>query len=392
MKIPEERIGSIDQEHEFLRDNDFIHKGYRLYFRSPKRILKSLFMIHNESVNVWTHLIGVILFIMFIYYTVTWFGISSSITNPHIIEDLKSTILSSYQVSVSTIHEIGSIAYKYEQSFQDKLIDLLHEAHSYGERLEHKITDIYADLQALNGTEKFYPLKEKLARLVKVIDSKELDWIDIYNPYPEYAIRHHLSRWPVVIFLVSAIMCLGCSTIFHLWKDYSHEACRTLARLDYAGISFLIAGSFYPAIYYPFYCHEKYIIMYLTGMTIASLIVFAVSMMPKFQKAELRWFRGTIFLVLGLLGVIPAVHLVYFEESHYFLTAFACYLMMAASYIVGVLIYIARVPERLYPGKFDNFGNSHNIWHCFVVAAAIWHYIGSLQAYHIRANMQMCPS
>mmetsp|Transcript_4606 Transcript_4606/g.4475 ORF Transcript_4606/g.4475 Transcript_4606/m.4475 type:complete len:116 (+) Transcript_4606:827-1174(+) len=114
-------------------------------------------------------------------------------------------------------------------------------------------------------------------------------------------------------------------------------------------------------------------------------------MMPKFQTAELRWFRGTIFLILGLLGVIPSVHLVYSDQADYFVTAFACYLMMAASYIVGVLIYIARVPERLYPGKFDFCGNSHNIWHCFVVAAAVWHYVGSLQAYHIRANMMICP-
>jgi adiponectin receptor len=50
-----------------------------------------------------------------------------------------------------------------------------------------------------------------------------------------------------------------------------------------------------------------------------------------------------------------------------------------------------RVPERYYPGKFDLWGNSHNIWHFFVVAAAIWHYVGALNAYHLR-QVTACPA
>jgi len=62
-------IGPLNQDHDFLRDNEFIHTGYRLNFGSTKRILKSLFMIHNESVNVWSHLFGAILFLVLVIYT-----------------------------------------------------------------------------------------------------------------------------------------------------------------------------------------------------------------------------------------------------------------------------------------------------------------------------------
>ena len=39
----------------------YIHGGYRINFRHPKDILKSLFMLHNEFVNTWTHLLGSIM-------------------------------------------------------------------------------------------------------------------------------------------------------------------------------------------------------------------------------------------------------------------------------------------------------------------------------------------
>lgn len=47
------KIVSIHEcEHEFLKDNEFIRHGYRAHFNSTRKLLKSLFMFHNESVNV----------------------------------------------------------------------------------------------------------------------------------------------------------------------------------------------------------------------------------------------------------------------------------------------------------------------------------------------------
>lgn len=38
-----------------MKDNLAITHGYRINFNTPTRILRSLFMVHNESVNIWTH-------------------------------------------------------------------------------------------------------------------------------------------------------------------------------------------------------------------------------------------------------------------------------------------------------------------------------------------------
>lgn len=52
-----------------MRNNQYILGGYRVNFDNPKRLIRSLFMLHNETVNIWSHLLGVFFFLFLIYYT-----------------------------------------------------------------------------------------------------------------------------------------------------------------------------------------------------------------------------------------------------------------------------------------------------------------------------------
>lgn len=42
---------------QYLQDNEFITKGYRIDY-SIRDTVTSLFRVHNETGNIWTHLIG----------------------------------------------------------------------------------------------------------------------------------------------------------------------------------------------------------------------------------------------------------------------------------------------------------------------------------------------
>jgi adiponectin receptor len=67
-------------------------------------------------------------------------------------------------------------------------------------------------------------------------------------------VKWEIPRFPLFLHILGAVCCLGFSAFFHLCKDHSLHASEKLARLDYAGISMLIAGSNMPPIYYSFYC------------------------------------------------------------------------------------------------------------------------------------------
>ena len=58
-------IGTKEDAHDtemFQTDYEYIETGYRVNHNSCKSLVKSLFQWHNETVNVWSHLFGVILF------------------------------------------------------------------------------------------------------------------------------------------------------------------------------------------------------------------------------------------------------------------------------------------------------------------------------------------
>ena len=42
----------------WLKDNDFLHKGHRPQLNSFFACFKSIFRIHTETGNIWTHLLG----------------------------------------------------------------------------------------------------------------------------------------------------------------------------------------------------------------------------------------------------------------------------------------------------------------------------------------------
>jgi predicted membrane channel-forming protein YqfA (hemolysin III family) len=62
-------IGSSSHLPHHLVDNEFITGGYRINHSSFRSVIISLFKFHNESVNVWSHLLGMLFFTSMIVYT-----------------------------------------------------------------------------------------------------------------------------------------------------------------------------------------------------------------------------------------------------------------------------------------------------------------------------------
>lgn len=132
-------------------------------------------------------------------------------------------------------------------------------------------------------------------------------------------------------------------------------------------------------VYYSFMCNPFLCKMYLGVITAMGIGTIFASLLPVFQTAEYRVFRASLFFTMGVSGIIPCIHKLFLHQDEP-IAYHTLYLELAMGllYGLGALIYATRIPERWKPGKFDIIGNSHQLFHCLVVAAAYTHYQGGL--------------
>jgi len=197
------------------------------------------------------------------------------------------------------------------------------------------------------------------------------------------------------IFLVSAVFCLFSSAFFHTFNVHSKEVCLRCNAIDYAGIVVLIVGSFFPCIYYGFYCDPHLQTIYLLLIVHAGAGAAFIVLDPEYTKPTHRGARTKVFIALGLSAVIPVSHALIGHGYRKLLheMGFAWLLLSAFLYISGAVLYAMRIPERLYPGKFDYFFASHQIFHVNVVLAALAHYACVLTAFnHWHSRAGECPT
>lgn len=64
-------IVNIEEAPLFLIDNKFLIRGYRKNFSSMKDIMRSLFMAHNETWNIWTHFTASLMLLLTLAYLFT---------------------------------------------------------------------------------------------------------------------------------------------------------------------------------------------------------------------------------------------------------------------------------------------------------------------------------
>ena len=66
-------IGKIAEAPVYMRYNPYILTGYRINFTTPLKAIKTILMLHNESFNVWSHIIGALYFLIMFFYVLAYF-------------------------------------------------------------------------------------------------------------------------------------------------------------------------------------------------------------------------------------------------------------------------------------------------------------------------------
>ncbi len=269
---------------DYLQDNPFIRTGYRVDL-TWKEVALSVFQLHNESMNIWTHGLGCIWFI--------WMA------------------LQDYSVS-----------------------------------------------------------------------SQEM-------------VKDPVVWWPMRTYHWGAVFCLGASAFCHSALSVSREVCKAVCFLDYIGVGVMILTSFFPAVYYTFMCRPMLLTFYLGSVSLLATIVVVCSSRPWFMHNGAAPIRAMLFSALGLTGALPLTHAVFYHwDNPGIWLPLRTELVMGACYLSGVTCYATKWPELWWPGRFDIFGSSHQLFHFGVFFGAFFHLKAAYQVlewrYSVEADYGVC--
>lgn len=314
---------SFEELPEYMKDNEFILNYYRANW-PLKDAFFSLFRWHNETLNVWTHLIGFALFVGLM--------VGNLMDVPQ-VADIFGIFTSPFPSSA-----VGNIS--------------------------HNSKDFFSGATNFN-------LKQSTSPGMAVA-----------SPEPS------VTRWPFFVFLCGSMFCLLSSSTCHLFACHSHNLNILLLRMDYVGIAVMIITSFFPPIFYIFQCTPVWQLVYLTGISVMGVFTIVTLLTPAFSTGKFRAFRAMLFVAMGLFGLVPAVHavVVNWNEAKRNVTL-AYESVMALSYLTGTAFYVTRIPERWKPGFFDLAGHSHQIFHVFVILGALAHYGAALVFLEFRGEV-----
>jgi len=194
----------------------------------------------------------------------------------------------------------------------------------------------------------------------------------------------HIELILCLIYVLSAIFMLGSSVTMHTFSCMSLYALNLTAKIDHTGIGVQILGSYGIIGYCSMKCYPEVLTMHVWLAVFSTLVVIYLVLFTNIVSGNGRENRRLILFIgyaISLTGGLP--HSVYIHgwtgvAPVYWRIAFMC-----AIYIGGAVIYFFQIPERWFPGKWNDF-SSHTIWHCFVLVAALYHYVTCYVLVHYR--------
>ena len=371
--------------------NDYIVGGYRFNY-SYWQASKSLFQLHNETINVWTHLLGNLVFLYLLVFVVipapTLHDRASMLQQD--LSHLRGAPLAPFLRSSASLDDIDRLV---SQSTHlqaswvtlraDYLANQVHAAQPLVERLEATLGKLKNHLEtkepaAAHGRSGAVDpaLQLQLVNDLQLLQSE----VDQFARAIESDLdAHFVPIWPLVIFIFSVISCFTFSALFHLYCAVGGEDVHLLWRkMDYVGISLLIAGSYIPVMYYLTEL-GSYRFLYIVCAFLIAAGVISFTLTDNAYRPEYRTFRACLYVAYGLFGLVPGIHTILLvshgHPSHpIIVTVFLRLAFMGFLYIFGAFMYVRRIPERWAIGKFDIFLHSHQFFHILVILAAFVHF------------------
>jgi hemolysin III len=168
-----------------------------------------------------------------------------------------------------------------------------------------------------------------------------------------FARDHSRTIWPVLGYILCLIIMYINSTVYHTVTDQSLK--RKFRVVDHVSIFLLIGGTFTPIVVYNMGTWNGW--PFLIGFWIAMLlgIVFKIFFTGRFKLVSTIIYVGVAWA--GAAFSWPIIH----NMSRQVL---GCLIIGGIFYTGGTFFYMRK-----------NLTYHHSIWHLFVLAGSIWHFM-----------------
>lgn len=166
----------------------------------------------------------------------------------------------------------------------------------------------------------------------------------------------------MAVFMCSMILLYGASTTYHS-VNVSGRILKIFRKIDHMMISVLIAGTYTPVCLITLKGRQGYLLL-----TVVWAIALAGILIKAFWITCPKWFSSILYIAMGW-ACISVIGQLWILLSH---AAFFWLLAGGIFYTVGGVIYALKLP--IFNSKHKYFG-SHEIFHLFVMAGSICHFI-----------------
>ena len=240
-----------------LQDNEYITTGYRVELGFWDSV-KSLFGLHNETGNIWTHLIGTL--------SVLVLHVEGSLP-PIFIYTCMATALSQVLLAGFVLFLALTIVTVFAKPVplalsSPQLVGMENQLYTFARSNWVSARSTWSNVRRLEsqmteyGRTNLLPIIDDIAaaeaRLVSYGSSgyRGLELRVFRAAAALLDITWPVKRWPVYVFTAGAMACLLTSTVCHLFGCCARHVSQFIWRFDYVGIALLIVCSFYPPVYY----------------------------------------------------------------------------------------------------------------------------------------------
>ena len=192
----------------------------------------------------------------------------------------------------------------------------------------------------------------------------------------ELCIRSEHIRVCVLVTCIACVITFIGSILYHsgMSKCHCQEEYSQCMKYDVMGVIISMTLTMASPMFHGYRCNNTIFVVISTVILLCTVLYSSANALADGATPKIRGkYIGIYALVRMFLATACILGNVIWHNQ---LMAIKWYCTATALLIIGGSINVSHFPENLFPARMDFIGNSHQIWHVFVVLSCLCGYYG----------------